>query len=94
MLSEKPSDGIPFSTVQSRVEEFTGKEGYEFGDISREIENRRKEWMKKTLGEEAAANYKFGDLTKKFVRDWTGNDDYQFGDLTKSLIGNIFGKKK
>ena len=50
--------------------------------------------MKKTLGEEAAANYQFGDLTKKFVRNWTGNDDYQFGDLTKSLIGNIFGKKK
>lgn len=31
--------------VQERVKEFIGKEDYEFGDISREIENRRRKWV-------------------------------------------------
>ena len=62
--------------VQSRVEEFTGKP-YEFGDVSRTIEERRQKWVKDYLGEEAAANYQFGDVTKKFVKEFTGKDDYQ-----------------
>jgi len=81
------------SRVQSRVEEFTGK-SYEFGDITREVETRRKEWVKGFLGEEAAANYQFGDITKKFVTGFTGKDDYQFGDLTKKIAGDLFGKRK
>ena len=80
--------------VKDRVTGFTGKEDYEFGDISQEIENRRLEWAKEFLGEEAASNYKFGDLTKKSISNWTGKDDYQFGDLTKKLAGGLFGKKK
>ncbi len=32
-------------------------------DISREVENRRREWVKDFLGEEAAANYQFGKFT-------------------------------
>lgn len=81
------------SRVQSRVEEFTGKP-YEFGDISREIENKRQQWVKEYLGDEAATNYQFGDLTKKFLAGVAGTDDYQLGDISKKLIGNIFGKKK
>jgi len=45
------------------VEEFTGKP-YEFGDISREIENRRKQWVDEFL---EGKDYEFGDITKKAV---------------------------
>jgi hypothetical protein len=81
--------------VKNRVSEFTGKGEYEFGDIAREVESRRQEWAKEFLGEEAAANYEFGDLTKQALSKFTGKDDYQFGDVTKKLFGNLFaGKKK
>lgn len=79
--------------VQSRVEEFTGKP-YEFGDVTRAVENRRREWVKDFLGEEAAANYQFGDITKKFITGFTGKSDYQFGDVSKKVLGNLFGKRK
>ena len=78
---------------QNRVEEFIGKE-YEFGDITREVENRRQEWVKNFLGEEAAKNYQFGDVTKKFMSNITGKDDYQFGDLSKKVFNDLFGKRK
>lgn len=79
--------------VGKRVEEFTGK-SYEFGDVSREIWSRRKSWMKDYLGEEAAENYQFGDITKKFVAGFTDKDDYEFGDISKKLLGNLFGNRK
>lgn len=80
--------------VAERVADFTGKE-YEFGDITREIDERRKKWVQDYLGEEAAENYKFGDLTKKFLGDYTGKgDEYQFGDATKKFVGDLFGGKK
>lgn len=67
----------------------------QFGDISREIESRRKAWVKDYLGDEAAANYQFGDITRKALGKFTGKgDDYQFGDATKKLLGDLFGKKK
>jgi len=30
-------------------------------------------------------DYKFGDITKRAIRDMTGNKDYEFGDGTKAL---------
>jgi len=30
-------------------------------------------------------DYKFGDITKRVIRDMTGNKEYQFGDGTKAL---------
>ena len=67
----------------------------QFGDISREVENRRKRWVKEYLGEEAAADYKFGDITRKALGQFTGKgDDYQFGDATKKVLGSLFGNKK
>lgn len=67
----------------------------QFGDITREIENRRQAWVKDFLGEEAAKNYQFGDITKKALGQFTGKgDDYQFGDATKKILGDLFGKKK
>lgn len=50
--------------------------------------------MKDFLGEDAAENYQFGDITKKFVSGLTGKDKYQFGDISKKLMGDLFGGKK
>jgi hypothetical protein len=67
---------------------------YELGDISKEIEKRRRAWVKGFLGAEAAENYQFGDITKKAVANFTGKDEYQFGDVTRKLADNLFGKRK
>lgn len=52
----------PFSIMNSiRMSFFlihlslSGKNEYEFGDISREIENRRRDWISGFLGEEVSA---------------------------------------
>lgn len=46
--------------IKLRVEEFTGAGEYKFGDISRAVLDRRKDWIKSLLGKEAADNYVFG----------------------------------
>jgi hypothetical protein len=79
--------------VQDRVEEFTGKP-YEFGDVSRAVEAKRRAWVSDFLGEEAAQNYVFGDITKKALSKFTGKDEYQFGDVTKKILGDLFGPRK
>ena len=33
----------------------------------------------------SGADYKFGDITKRVIRDMTGNRDYEFGDGAKAL---------
>lgn len=48
--------------IKVRVEEFTGAGEYKFGDISRAVLDRRKDWIKSLLGKEAAENYVFGKL--------------------------------
>lgn len=80
--------------VRGRVAEFTGKGEYSFGDITKEIEERRQKWVGDYLGEEAAKNYQFGDITKKALSSFTGNDEYEFGDVTKKVLGNLFGPRK
>jgi hypothetical protein len=80
--------------VRDRVAEFTGKGEYSFGDITKEIESRRQKWVGDYLGEEAAKNYQFGDLTKKALTSFTGKDEYEFGDVTKKVLGNLFGPRK
>ncbi|GKY95402.1 hypothetical protein MPSEU_000501700 [Mayamaea pseudoterrestris] len=79
--------------VDESVTEFLGKP-YEFGDVSRAVENRRKDWVKSFLGDEAAEKYQFGDLTKKMINNYTGKSDYKFGDLSKKVFGNLFNKDK
>ena len=32
-----------------------------------------------------SSDYKFGDITKRVIRDMTGNKDYEIGDGTKAL---------
>lgn len=79
--------------VVDRVEGFTGKP-YEFGDISRKVEEHRQKWVQQFLGDEAAANYQFGDITRKALANFAGKDEYQFGDVTKKIFGDLFGKRK
>lgn len=79
--------------VKSGLKEFTGKD-YEFGDVSRELNSRRKAWMKNTLGEDALENYEFGDLSKKAISSFTGKSEYAFGDVSKKIAANLFGKRK
>ena len=69
------------------MNEFTGKDSYQFGDVAKEIIKRRRAWAKDN-------DYEFGDFTKGLIGNLTGRDDYQFGDITKGLIGNLFGKDK
>lgn len=78
--------------VAKQVLEFTGKP-YAFGDVSREIESRRRAWVRDYLGSDA---YQFGDLSKKAVSQLTGKaeGDYQFGDITKTLGSKLFGPRK
>jgi len=63
--------------VNQRVLSFIDKDEYEFGDITRQIESKRKEWISDFLGEEAAENYQFGDITKKALSSFTGKDEYE-----------------
>jgi len=50
--------------------------------------------MSSFLGEETAAAYQFGDVTKQALKNLTGKDEYEFGDVTKKIMGNLFGKRK
>jgi len=33
-------------------------------------------------------DYQFGDITKRVIRDMSGNKDYEFGDISKSVGSN------
>ena len=89
------SFGINFSCF-SHCSTYNIIDGFfqQFGDISKEIESRRKEWVKGFLGEEAAENYEFGSITKKTLTKFTGKDEYEFGDVSKKIFGDMFGKRK
>ena len=80
------------SRVSTRVEAFTGKP-YEFGDVTKEVNKRRKVWVQNLLGAEAAENYRFGDISKKALGNFTGKD-YEFGDVSKKIFNDLFGKRK
>ena len=66
--------------VVDGVKDYTGKQAYEFGDITTET-------IRRATGSD---DYAFGDLTKEAVqkagRVVTGNNEYVFGDLTKDAV--------
>ena len=70
-LTERAVQGIA-----DGVRSYTGKEQYQFGDITEAT-------VRKVTKNE---DYKFGDLTKGAVRSLTGKEKYQFGDITRSFI--------
>lgn len=76
--------------TKEAVAAFTGKEEYEFGDISKEADRRAKNAIATMLGKE---EYEFGDLSKAAagkvmdaVTSFTGKEKYQFGDVTKTVL--------
>ena len=67
--------------TKARVLDFTGKDEWHFGDIAREVNNRRQEWAKAYLGEEVWKNYESGDFTKKVLSDLKAlKNDYSVGE--------------
>ncbi|CAK0820482.1 unnamed protein product, partial [Prorocentrum cordatum] len=79
------NDRTPFGGPKGAVEVaeaavagFTGKETYEFGDISREVDRRAKDAVNSFTGKD---RYEFGDITKEAlkrggsaIKDFTGKD--------------------
>jgi hypothetical protein len=63
--------------------QFTRKGEYEFGDISKEIERRRRMWVSDFLG---SSEYQFGDISKKIATGFTGKDTYEFGDISRKVF--------
>lgn len=45
---------------------------HKFQEIARVVNERRMKWITDILGEEAAKNYKFGDIYKSFAMKYTG----------------------
>jgi hypothetical protein len=82
--------------VKELVCQLSGKEEYEFGDLSVQIDVRTKKLVAGFCGKE---DYEFGDLsrelskrTKEGVANYTGKSEYKFGDLTMQALKNMSGK--
>lgn len=82
--------------VKELVCEMSGKDEYEFGDLSVEIDKRVKESVADFCGKDT---YEFGDLSKEVAKRakqgvlaYTGKGDYKFGDITKQALKNLSGK--
>ena len=80
-------------TVKGKVRKFTGKDEYEFGDLSRWVDARIKERVN-TLTEKD--EYQFGDLSrwvdariKDRVNTVTEKDEYEFGDLSRWIDARV-----
>ena len=74
----------------------SGKETYEFGDLSIEIDKKVKESVAQFCGQE---KYEFGMLSKELakrmksgVASYTGKSGYKFGDITKTAVKSLTGK--
>lgn len=66
-------------STMAMVTNYTGKEAYRFGDIT-------KATVSKLTGKES---YEFGDITKTAVKTITGKEEYEFGDITKTAAKKI-----
>ena len=76
-----------------RVNQLTGKDKYEFGDLSRYIDDRIKDRINQVTGQE---DYQFGDLTgwalqqaNNATLNYTGKDSYQVGDISKEVLRRV-----
>ena len=79
--------------LKKSTRDFTGKDDYKVGDISKELDSRVKDAVADLRGKE---EYELGDLTvvldglaKDMVCEMTGKDDYEFGDLSVELDARI-----
>ena len=74
---------------------YCGKETYQFGDLSKEVDRRIKVQVSAFTGKE----YELGDISKElerrrqeWVKGYLGTDEYQFGDVTKKAVSDFTGK--
>lgn len=82
--------------TKKNMGDFLGKEDYEVGDISKEIDSRVKGEIAKMRGKE---DYQLGDLSmaldtlsKDMTCSLTGKDEYEFGDLSNEIDTRIKSK--
>lgn len=75
------------------LNKITGKDKYEFGDLSRWMDGKVKEAACQLTGKET---YEFGDISKFFdakakqeVSNLTGKDTYEFGDISKEIARRV-----
>lgn len=78
---------------KSVVNSITGKEEYEFGDISRWMDQRAKSAVNELTGKD---EYRFGDLSrfadatiKEKLNNFTGQEEYQVGDVSKEILRRV-----
>jgi hypothetical protein len=79
--------------LKNNAREFLGKDEYEVGDFSKEIDARVKDEVAKFRQKD---QYELGDLTaaldqasKELTCQFAGKDDYEFGDLSTELDRRI-----
>ena len=83
----------------------TGKDNYEFGDVSRKFSGIVSNWTSSNLqqdqdnvDENSTYTYRVGDVTKWLLREIRNTpssaSSYQFGDLTKSWVSNYTGEEE
>ena len=75
--------------AKDQVNSLTGKDAYEFGDLSRWLDAKAKERVNAVTGKD---EYEFGDVSrwldakaKDGVNAVTGKDEYEFGDVSRWL---------
>lgn len=90
--------------IKWSISEYTGKEEYVFGDISKAVVTKVGAGIAESVQEfTGKSNYEFGDIAKTVVgkasdgvsdavQEFTGKDKYEFGDLTKTLWSKITRK--
>mmetsp|Transcript_23733 Transcript_23733/g.27448 ORF Transcript_23733/g.27448 Transcript_23733/m.27448 type:complete len:332 (-) Transcript_23733:66-1061(-) len=84
--------GYQFGDItKSLINKITHNDEYEFGDLSRHIDNQIKDNIAKLNNKN---KYEFGDLTKYIVQDFTNStDQYKFGDITNEIISRVKSKQ-
>mmetsp|Transcript_41177 Transcript_41177/g.96587 ORF Transcript_41177/g.96587 Transcript_41177/m.96587 type:complete len:304 (-) Transcript_41177:120-1031(-) len=80
-------------SIGTKIAKLSGKEEYEFGDLSRWIDAKAKEKVSELTEKE---EYEFGDLSrwvdsriKSAASEFTNKDEYQFGDVTKEIASRV-----
>ena len=84
------------------VNKTTGKDHYEFGDLTKYLDKQAKQKAAALAGKKKGEDYEFGDLTrwvdskvKDGVAHYAGKDkskgeQYEFGDLTKTILKKVW----
>lgn len=71
------------------ITDFTGKDEYKFGDVTKAAFSRVRDGIADFTGKE---EYEFGDVTKAVVSNFTGKQEYEFGDIAKAAAKKVTGK--